>query len=258
MIWRHFTVDMAVGLPLAEWAYVTPWQPDGLPTSDLTSAASVDQTEVARFWFLSNYEPFINHGHWFGFGPGSVGFGQGSFAPERWTPSDILSDEFGNILPEGIISDLAMTLEAHAGLWISIPDPPQIHFSVAEDKLTQDGVIEALNRLEKAVQNMANGGIGHNRGPQILDEQGQADLISTIGEVRLGVEKGQTGASDVSHARIKLVNILKVVGAALAFEFIKKVGDDAYDPTKHLGIQLFHYLYEAIIALGHWLASLAV
>ncbi len=107
-IWRLADADeFRADNPIAEWAYVTPQEPDGVRTSALQYATSQQQTDTVRFWFLSNYEPFANDGDLFGFAGQGLGFGQAPFTPSSYPPGIFLEEEFAGTIPSNMLAILA-------------------------------------------------------------------------------------------------------------------------------------------------------
>lgn len=67
-VWHQFSAGDPIESPMAEWAYITPSHPEGIPGSQLRAAQLATQLETARYWFLLNYEPYrLPPGTYFGF-----------------------------------------------------------------------------------------------------------------------------------------------------------------------------------------------
>jgi hypothetical protein len=256
MVWRHFTAGMSFGKPLAEWAYATPDYPDGLRVSDLQVAAPNDQLETARFWFLSNYEPFPGDGRWFGFGEGHAGWDQGTWAPPRDIATHILDEEFADALRPDVLFELSGYLNGRSAEWIRIQGQPPgmlpIEGSAAADLIPI--LIQRLQGLESEVKKLksAHGNLGHNQGPSLLSDASIAQIEAGIAETQLAIEKGPAGASHAEEA----ASIFKEVQKGLIQGFAREAGEQVFDLLKPHFHVIFHYINEIIsLILSCWPGS---
>ncbi len=258
VVWHHFTAGMAAGAPLAEWAYVTPTHPFGLPESKLKYSPESDQEVTARFWFFSNYQPFINDGRYFGFGPANAGFEHGVWAPENWTPDEILTTEFKELLPETMLFAFSTELKAVSARWKRLPYEPPSWIFREQPRNVSDDVSEAFSRLEVVVKAMRDlhGKAGHNQGPPLLDQEDVKRLNEAIPSAQGAISEGAVGVAEVETQRVKFIEVAKSVGNYVLKGLSLKAGEDAYSPAKQLAVQLFHRLMDLITVLAHWLSSI--
>jgi restriction system protein len=109
-----------MGAPLAEWAYVNPKYPNGLPKSALSRSIDEIQYETALWWFRLNYKPYdLSGGRWFGFAEAgdAVGYGQGTFPPPQRTSSEILEKEFNGVVRPEVTRGVSENLP---GAWMEL------------------------------------------------------------------------------------------------------------------------------------------
>lgn len=201
-IFKHLTAGEAVGLPLAEWAHVTPRYPAGIKNSALTMADAEIQRETALFWFLSNLKIYdvSAGGPYFGFaspnlfGPlntqmlNTAGFGQAPFAPAPIDAYQALNDEFGAVLPDALIQAIAETLSGH-WMWILGASFGTVEPESKEE--IQTALLEALEDLARQIRQLAPGygQMGHNGPPDDLPvtPEEQAGTLVAIEEVKAAV-----------------------------------------------------------------------
>lgn len=250
--WRHLAVGTPVGVPLAEWAYVTPRFPDGISQSALQDASPEVQRETAIVWFSLNLEPYaLGGGPYFGFAranaegqssqtanalvggpllnavpvnaapygsqpyaaapyagaqPRIAGFNQAVWAPARLDAAAVLSGEFGAILPESVIVEVAHDLP---GQWMWRQRPPLRPVDPAE--LTADraelgaNILARLDALEEALRDLrpAPGEIGHNRPPEGfgLPPEDDREVQAVISRARTALaSEGETSGAELQAA----------------------------------------------------------
>ncbi len=235
---------------------LTPQEPGGTRTSALRYATAQQQIDTARFWFLSNYEPFINDGRWFGFDRQGSGFGQAPFAPNRYPPGTLLQEEFAETIPEDALTVLATELESQAGLWMLVPDPSQTMLAIMEGPPANPvaTVNAALARVEADAAKAEMIGLGHNQGPPLLGAGLREEIIQAVRLARDGVAAKEAGVPAAEEGRGYLRKTMAVLGAAVLAGIGKHAGEDIYSAALPAAIRLFHSLNEAVMALGHWLA----
>jgi hypothetical protein len=259
LVWREATVDtLRADDPLAEWAYVTPRHPDGLPGSELRRVGPAHRLEVMRFWMVSNFEP-LPPGPWFGFGATGHGFGQGVWAPPTWPPEEILSDEFRETAPAEDIAKLSDEFAMRAQFWTPLTDRPLdlvLNHQVPASLTTVQATLERLEAAVAAFQKNS-GGIGHNGGPEIVDKADLASIREAAAEAKVATAEGKAGAGRVAGliARLKALarGMAPWIGVA---GLIDKVSELDWSDITKAAINLFHATLEAATALQNWLSSL--
>ena len=254
LIWRQFAAGTPTGRPLAEWVYITPRYLEGLRQEDLEKETPEKQIETAQIWFLSNYEPFNGQGLGHGSRP------HGTLGPQFWSADVIFRDEFAGVIPEAVLSKLATRWQARADFWWFIPDLPPIVSSPAAGGSASPQIVAeaALARLDEAVRAIGaiHGGVGHNQGPPILDVSIQAEIEQATQQAREELAATKADKPAVKEAQNKLSKILIFIAGGLMAGVTEEAGGDIYDPAKHLAIELFHSLANAVTALGHWLSAI--
>lgn len=258
LVWRLADADeFRAGDPIAEWAYVTPQEPNSVRTSALQYATSQQQTDTARFWFLSNYEPFANDGDLFGFAGQGLGFGQAPFAPSSYPPDTLLQEEFAGTIPSNILAILATELGLQAGLWIPIPDLPQTMLAIAEGSSAdpEATVAAALAKVEANVGQAELIGPGHNQGPPLLDARLREEIIQAVRMTQQGIAAKEAGVSETKEGQNRLHDAMGAVGRGLMKAAADHAGKAIYSVAMTAAIELFHHLNEAPAALSQWLAT---
>jgi hypothetical protein len=201
MAWKPLTAGEPVGIPFAEWAYITPRHPGGIKGSALRFAAREVQKETALFWFFLNYRPYDLSGQpFFTFGVPGRGFGQAPFAPAPISAAEIIDPQFTDVLPDDLREELKRDLD---GQWMIAPSgmsDAQVLDAISgfqsskqpvADPGQDQGLAERLQEIEtdlQAVLDLAEGtwsviGVGHNRPPEPID-----DSPVTPDEVRGGIQ----------------------------------------------------------------------
>jgi hypothetical protein len=247
---------------------VTPAYPNGITDGELHRLSADEQAEIGKFWFLSNYEPYVagagvikpfTDGTRFADG---TGFIDGAPAINHGAAREILRKEFAAVFRFGARSRLVGELDACSSEWALVP-----HRLITGEPVV-DPRVEAVARLKhlgEIVTHLAaaSGGMGHNGGPPLLEDQRIA-ITQTIEQASAALDAGDVGRPAIEAAKSRLALIAAVVGTTMVLpimagfgkEIGKRVADDSYDPMKHLAIQLFHALHEATLVLGHVLSTM--
>ena len=186
----NFTLDTN---PSGEWAYITSLYRIGLRASYLRQTEVPIQLTVARSWFHANYVPFLNTGQYFGFGPENAGF-DGPFAPEHWSPGDLLKEEFEGLIQEANLEFLVVELQAQAAFWMVPPDLPRTRPASPDGRGSLEETSELLDQAQEKAEALPprHGDIGHNQGPRLVDEEAQRRLEETIKNAFAALAKGKT------------------------------------------------------------------
>lgn len=254
VLWRHMTAEDPAGSSLAEWAYATPRYPTGLRTSDLPQRTPGERAEVMQFWFRSNYEP-MPPGPWFSFDTPGAGWGQRKWAPLAWSSSEILSNEFGEVVPDAEIGATAAAFAAQASLWILITDRPLDLALLAQVPISLAAVQQSLERLDNALREFQQraGGIGHNGGPPMIPSDTLEAVQQAVGDARAGLSHGSAGRQQVRSSASVMGGAAVLFGAWLTEKVAGKLFDAAWD--RH-AVEVFHALVEAANVLRGWLEAL--
>lgn len=278
IVWRQSEIGRdGVGTPLAEWAYVSPNEPEGIGESSVPFLPEVEQAALARLWFLANYEA-LGDGPWGEFIPGGAAFGESPWgAPEpdsRWsggvepppvrTSLDVLETEFEGLVPIAVLTEVALFLGSQGNWWKLRDDLPDYGTEALTAPVAAEQVQAALARVERALDKAAgkSAGIGHNHGPPLIDASTAVAIATVVAEGKEAASKGEDGkrkAPAIAERMWKLAIGLAVLISPVVVPFANKIAELAAEDVWHgqgKVMSLFHSLMEAASALAHWATSL--
>lgn len=234
LIWKPLGFGIgAFGDPMAEWAYRTPAQPQGLTTAALRRAPQLEQAELAdRPWFTLG---------------SSVLGGPDVLAPEHAPALTFLEEEFAGVVSPEVIANVAARLQREAEEWSPVPPDPA-------PSSADDPAAAARDALERVEADLTVVGPGHNHGPA-LDPTIEADIREQVQLGRDAIKAGVRGKEGATLVRAGLLTLAGTVGLALAKRLAEHTADDVYPHIKHALAILADHMLQAAAALGHWMAS---
>jgi hypothetical protein len=292
--WRRLNAGDPVGRPLAEWAYVTPRFPQGISQSAMREATNDTQRETALAWFWVNLEPYSVSGRpYFSLDDptnepssvlntsalntmplntspvGSGGLDRGVWAPAPLISEAILDGEFGTVIQQPLLSEIARALP---GQWMWRQPNNLIPFNPTE--LPDDwptlglAILSKLELLEAALAELhpAHGEIGHNAPPEsspLTVEDGRR-LRAAAEQVRTALaftqppaDAFQVPASELRHIGLKLGKWALDLVSAFTTEAAKSAGAETGKwvvraaAASYLTQQLVSLLEKAVALTGH-------
>jgi len=247
-VWRKMRLGDMTGQPFAEWAYVTPDAPTGIPPAKLGFEKRDRQHHVMESWFRANYRAVDS---------ASLRAQQAVVqVSPRTEPIEVLTTEFKGIVPDDVIAELAEQLYQESSFkWAPTLPPADATAYVAQ-------ILDRLDGLEAMLAKIASAsrGIGDNNPPEPifvspLSAEDRDAAARAIDEVR-----GQLASAKPDPAIIeretwffqRLEAKLKSVAEVAIGGIMISVAGNILTPLFH---KLIENLQSLIPALWHWIQA---
>jgi len=230
------------------WLVITPEFPHGISTEEWEALSEAKQTDVARFWYMSNYQPNMVVGPDDRGRDRSEAFQSGASTWDYTNMTEYISGMFGPTSLALVGTNVEEALHPISRAWIQAP---RLEIYTEDEQLLRaiQRAAVGIKHEYAEVERRLNSPVG-----QVLKISEMKDLIQTIGEIVAAIENRDREAASKKIGWVS--TITQGFGKGLA-ESAGKRAESVITPYVMVhAIPLFHRLVDFVHYVGQFIGNI--